>query len=51
MGADAIFGGNRYLVPWGRGIATPVCALVRNDSIFWLAFSNTNLSYCVVLLS
>ena len=28
-----IFGGNRYLVPWGRGIATPVCELARNDSI------------------
>ena len=27
----AIFGGNRYLVPFNRGIATPVCALVRND--------------------
>ena len=22
MGASTIFGGNRYLVPWGRGIAT-----------------------------
>ena len=32
--------------PSNRGIATPVCALVRNDSIFWLAFSNTNLSVC-----
>ena len=30
----AIFGGNRYLVPFNRGIATPVCALVRNDSVF-----------------
>ena len=28
----AIFGGNRYLVPFNRGIATPVCALARNDS-------------------
>ena len=27
----AIFGGNRYLVPFNRGIATPVCGLVRND--------------------
>ena len=27
----AILGGNRYLVPFNRGIATPVCALVRND--------------------
>ena len=25
-------GGNRYLVSFIRGIATPVCALVRNDS-------------------
>ena len=33
----AIFGGSRYLVPWGRGIATPVCALARNDSMI-LAF-------------
>ena len=28
----AIFGGNRYLVPFNRGIATPGCGLVRNDS-------------------
>ena len=28
----AIFDDNRYLVPFNRGIATPVCALVRNDS-------------------
>ena len=27
----AIFGGNCYLVPFNRGIATPVCGLVRND--------------------
>ena len=33
MGVAAIFGGNRYLVPFNRGIATPVCALARNDSI------------------
>ena len=26
-----IFGGHRYLVPLNGGIATPVCALVRND--------------------
>ena len=32
MGVAAIFGGNRYLVPFNRGIATPVCALARNDS-------------------
>ncbi|MDY4490453.1 MAG: hypothetical protein SPE19_08025, partial [Candidatus Faecousia sp.] len=28
----AIFGGSRYRVPFNRGIATPVCALARNDS-------------------
>ena len=33
MGVTAIFGGNRYLALFNRGIATPVCALVRNDSI------------------
>ena len=32
MGVSAIFCGNRYLVPFNRGIATPVCALARNDS-------------------
>ena len=37
----AVFGGNRYLVPFNRGIATPVCALARNDSVF---LTNTNLS-------
>ena len=31
----AIFGGNRYLVPFNRGIATPVCALARNDSVIF----------------
>ena len=36
-----IFGGNRYLVPLNRGIATPVCALARNDS---KERTNTNLS-------
>ena len=30
----AIFGSNRYLVPLNGGIATPVCALARNDSFF-----------------
>ena len=30
----AIFVRNRYLVPLNGGIATPVCALVRNDSVF-----------------
>ncbi|MGN1017010.1 MAG: hypothetical protein ACI4PL_08440, partial [Faecousia sp.] len=29
----AIFGGNRYLVLFNRGIATPVCELARNDSV------------------
>ena len=29
----AFFGGNRYLVPFIGGIATPVCGLVRNDSV------------------
>ena len=29
----AILGGNRYPVPFNWGIATPVCALARNDSI------------------
>ena len=27
VGVAAIFSGNRYLVPFNRGIATPVCAL------------------------
>ena len=31
LGNVAISGGNRYLVPFNRGIATPVCGLVRND--------------------
>ena len=31
-GNAAIFGGNRYLVPFNRGIAIPVCGLVRKDS-------------------
>ena len=33
-GVVAVFGGNRYLVPFDRGIATPVCALARNDRKF-----------------
>ena len=37
----AIFGGNRYLVPFNGGIATPVCELARNDSKY---STNTNLS-------
>ena len=37
----AIFGGNRYIVPFNGGIATPVCALARNDS---KERTNTNLS-------
>ena len=36
----AIFGDNRNLVPLNRGIATPVCALARNDSKY---STNTNL--------
>ena len=32
-GNTAFFGRNRYLVPFNGGIATPVCALARNDSI------------------
>ena len=31
LGFFAIFGSNRYLAPFNRGIATPVCGLVRND--------------------
>ena len=38
--STAIFGVNRYLVPFNRGIATPVCALARNDSKY---STNTNL--------
>ena len=34
MGTPAILGGYRYLVSFNRGIATPVCGLVRNDSVF-----------------
>ena len=44
MGVDAIFGGNRYLVPFNRGIATPVCGLVRNDRKLEGEAINTNLS-------
>ncbi len=43
----AIFGGNRYLVPFIRGIATPVCALARNDSEY---LTNTNLLRCRVMI-
>ena len=32
------------MVPFNGGIATPVCALARNDSIF----SNTNLSFLCI---
>ena len=32
MKVAAIFGSNRYLASFNRGIATPVCALARNDS-------------------
>ena len=31
--------------PSNRGIATPVCALVRNDSVFERTLTNTNLSH------
>ena len=43
QGNAAIFGGNRYLVPFIMGIATPVCELARNDSIY---STNNNLSAC-----
>ena len=33
-GIISLFGCNHYLVPFNWGIATPVCALARNDSIF-----------------
>ena len=39
----AVVGGNRYLVPFNRGIATPVCALARNDSKY---LTNTHFSDC-----
>ena len=41
MENSAVFGNNRYLIPLNGGIATPVCALARNDS---KEYSNTNLS-------
>ena len=44
VGNVAIFGGNRYLVPFNGGIATPVCALARNDSVFRHTRVNINLS-------
>ena len=31
------------MVPFNRGIATPVCTLARNDSIY---STNTDLSFC-----
>ena len=39
----AIVRGNRYLVLLNGGIATPVCGLVRNDSV---NSTNTNLPIC-----
>ena len=45
-GVVTVLGGNRYLVPSDRGIATPVCALVRNDS---KNDTNTNLSGSAVV--
>ena len=44
VGVVAIFGGNRYLVPFNWGIATPVCGLVRNDRKLEGEAINTNLS-------
>ncbi|MDY4489716.1 MAG: hypothetical protein SPE19_04220, partial [Candidatus Faecousia sp.] len=44
----AIFGGNRYLAPFNRGIATPVCALARNDSKY---LTNTNFSFSVLTMA
>ena len=41
----AVFGGNRYMVPFNGGIATPVCALARNDSISKRTSVNNNLSF------
>ena len=46
MGVPAIFGGNCYLIPFNGGIATPVCALARNDSVY---FVDNNLSNCLFL--
>ena len=43
-GNVTIFGGNRYLVPFNRGIATPVCGLVRNDRKLETYCINNNLS-------
>ena len=34
MGIVTVLGGNRDLIPFNRGIATPVCALARNDSFY-----------------
>ena len=36
-----VLGGNCYLIPFNGGIATPVCALARNDSVY---FVDNNLS-------
>ncbi|MDY6181461.1 MAG: hypothetical protein SPI15_11530, partial [Candidatus Faecousia sp.] len=36
-GIVTVPGGIRYLVPFNRGIATPVCALARNDSVLFRA--------------
>ena len=46
-GIVTVLGGNRYLVPFIRGIATPVCELARNDSIY---STNTNLPFCSMTL-
>ncbi|MDY6180514.1 MAG: hypothetical protein SPI15_06640, partial [Candidatus Faecousia sp.] len=37
-GIVTVLGGNCYLIPFNRGIATPVCALARNDSVFSAPF-------------
>ena len=41
QGNAGIYGGNRHLAPFNRGIATPVCALARNDSVFSSAHFQT----------
>ena len=41
VGKRCVFGGSCHMVPFSRGIATPVCALARNDSIY---STNNNLS-------
>ena len=38
-------GGNRYTVPFNGGIATPVCALVRNDVLIVVRNDSITISY------